>query len=212
MPRSLGRYHVLRPVSPLALPSCGLLGIYGHVSRVPPYASGGSELPRAEELEQLEELGDDAIIAQQQGAHAPKPRAQVTEDARSVVIADHPPPGSSAPAGAPGPAAKRRERTEKTVVIRDRRQLDELRREMTKRKPKPAKPSKSVMLWVVVGVAAFVTGVVVALLATREEEAAAPELPVAASGQTTPSVVPLVTAEPPSVSIDELPIEGSKQK
>jgi hypothetical protein len=182
------------------------------VSRVPPHAYGGSELPRAEELEHLEELGDDAIIAQQQGAHAPKPRAQVTEEARSIVISDHPPPGSNPPAAAAEPAAKRRERTEKTVVIRDRRQIEELRREMAKRKPKAAEPNRGVLLWVVVGIAAFVLGALVALVATSEEEAATPEVPAASSSQAVTSAAPLVTAEPPSVSIDELPIEGSKPK
>jgi hypothetical protein len=195
------------------LPSRGLLGIYGRVSRVPPHASSGSPLPRADELEQLEELGDDAIIAQQQGAHVPKPRAQVTEDARSIVIADHAPPGGNSPAAAAEPAAKRRERTEKTVVIRDRRQIDELRREMAKRKPKPkrAEPKQGVFLWVVVGVAAFLTGGLVALFATREDEPLAPQAPSIATERAAPAATPTATTEPPSVSIDELPIEGSKK-
>src|SRR6188768_3919942 len=72
------------PARGRALPSQGLLAIYGRVSRVPPHPSGGKNLPEVAEVEQLEELGDDAIIAHQQGAHAPKPRAQVTEEARSV--------------------------------------------------------------------------------------------------------------------------------
>ena len=72
------------------------------MSRVPPPPLAGKDLravpaPEPEELEQLEELGDDAIIAQQQGAHIPKPRAQVTEEARSVVISDHPLQGSRPP-------------------------------------------------------------------------------------------------------------------
>jgi hypothetical protein len=200
----------------LALPSRGLLAIYGRVSRVPPHATGGPDLPGADELEELEELGDDAIIAQQQGAHAPKPRAQVTEEARSIVISDHPPVGSNPPS-APAipvekPARRRTERTEKTVVIRDRRQIEELRRAMAKRKPKtPQQRQRGVLLWVMVGVAAFVTGGLVALFATREPASSAPQLP-AASGQAAPSTAPAATQEPPSVSIDELPIEGSKHK
>jgi hypothetical protein len=191
------------------------------VSRVPPRASGGSDLPGAEELEQLEELGDDAIIAQQQGAHVPKPRAQVTEEARSIVISEHPAPGLSPPSAPKIPvkpqSRKRSERTEKTVVIRDRRQIEELRREMEKRKP-VATPSPSqgqgLMLWVIVGVAAFLTGGLVALLATRDEGdvPAAPAPTVSAAGSTpAPSVAPVAPAEPPSVSIDQLPIEGSKK-
>ena len=201
------------------MPSRGLLAIYGRVSRVPPHASAGSSQatqPGAEELEELEELGDDAIIAQQQGAHVPKPRVQVTEEARSIVISDHPAAGSNPPSApkipADPPAKKRSERTEKTVVIRDRRQIDELRREMAKRKPKPApEPSKGLLLWVIVGLAAFLTGGLVALFATREDVAGASGKP-AASDMAQPSAAPLVTAEPPAVSIDQLPIEGSKKK
>jgi hypothetical protein len=187
------------------------------VSRVPPHANGGPDLPRAEELEQLEELGDDAIIAQQQGAHVPKPRVQVTEEARSIVISEHPTPGSKPPSGPKIPvdpsSRKRSERTEKTVVIRDRRQIEELRREMAKRRPAAApEPAKGLLLWVIVGIAAFVTGGLVALFATRDEDSAAAAPAPAASVLAAPSVAPAVTAEPPSVSIDELPIEGGKKK
>ena len=184
------------------------------MSRVPPHASGGSYPPGGEDIEQLEELGDDAIIAQQRGAHAPAPRAQVTEEARSIVITDDPPRTSPAPSKVAGvPARKRSERTEKTVVIRDRRQIEELRREMAKRKPRveaPA-PTKGLLLWVIVGLAAFVTGGLVALFATRDESTGVAPIPPGAS-QVLP-VVPTVpsAAEPPSVSIDELPIEGSKK-
>jgi hypothetical protein len=188
------------------------------VSRVPPHASGGSNPPGGEEIEQLEELGDDAIIAQQQGAHAPAPRAQVTEEARSIVISDHPPYGGVSPASGsavPGTSPKRRsERTEKTVVIRDRRQIDELRREMAKRKPKAAvaPPGKGLLLWVIVGVAAFLTGGLVALFATREDPSGAVQVAPVASQLLAPAPAAPSAAEPPSVSIDELPIEGSKKR
>jgi hypothetical protein len=189
------------------------------VSRVPPHVSPGSDPPGADDLEQLEELGDDAIIAQEQGAHVPKPRAQVTEEARSIVISDHPAPGGK-PSASRKPAAepavkKRSERTEKTVVIRDRRQIDELRREMAKRKPSP-KPAlgsnKGLLLWAIVGVAAFLTGGLVALLATRHDSPSDASAPPAVSEVVIPSAAPVTTAEPPSVSIDQLPIEGSKKK
>ncbi len=189
------------------------------MSRVPPHASGGHDQPRAEELEQLEELGDDAIIAQEQGAHAPKPRAQVTEEARSIVISDHPAPASD-PADAPkipaDPVVKKRsERNEKTVVIRDRRQIDQLRREIEKRKPKAASTggvaTRGLLLWVIVGVVAFLTGGLVALFATRDDGAAVAVPPPVASEHVVPSAAPVVTAEPPSLSIDQLPIEDSKK-
>lgn len=190
--------------------SRGLLGIYGRVNRVPPHASGSK--PAVDEIEHLEELGDDAIIAQQQGAHAPAPRAHITEEARSIVISDHPPPGEIRSSEAKIPAQpgtlRRSERTEKTVVIRDRRQIDELRRQMAARAPQPAAEpaARGLLLWVIVGVAAFVVGALVALVATRDEAEPAATAPVA-SELAPPKAPPTVTSEPPSVSIDELPIE-----
>lgn len=187
------------------------------MSRVPPQAPGGQSHP-GDELEQLEELGDDAIIAQQQAAHAPAPRAQVTEEARSVVISDHPGAGSNPPSAPKIPTQssgkKRSDRTEKTVVIRDRRQVEELRRQMAARKPPPAPPAAGgVLLWVIVGVAAFLTGGLVALFATRTDASNAAAAKATPSSLPLPSAAPVVaTAEPPTVSIDELPTEGSKKK
>lgn len=198
-----------------ALRSGGLLGIYGRVSRVPPHASGGPDRPRAEELEQLEELGDDAIIAQQQGAHVPKPRVQVTEEARSIVISEHPaaPDAVGAPKTPADRGKKRSERTEKTVVIRDRRQIEELRREMARHRPRAKAPpsNNGLWLWVIVGVAAFLAGGLVALFATRGDDSAATGVTPAASLPPPPSAAPPASTEPPSVSIDELPIEGGKK-
>jgi hypothetical protein len=146
----------------------------------------------------------------------PKPRAQVTEEARSVVISEHPTHGSGPPLAQPlrQGERKRRERSEKTVVIRDRRKLDELRKEMELRKAQMAAQAAGpgLWIWLVVGVAAFLMGGLVALFATREEDtdvAPIPSAPVQAPG---PTSVTTGSAEPPSVSIDELPIEDSKQK
>lgn len=172
--------------------------------RVPPQ--------QPEEIEQLEELGDDAIIAQQQGAHVPKPRAQVTEEARSIVISDHPPRRSS-PLPPPDPSTKRA-RSEKTVVIRDRKKIDELRAEIERRKPKPepALGMPGVWLWVAVGAAAFVLGGLVALFATREDEPSVAPVPSAVVAVPIAPAAPAPSTEPPSVSIDELPIEGGKKR
>jgi hypothetical protein len=137
----------------------------------------------------------------------------VTEEARSVVISDHPPHGSRPPAsGLPQGGGSKRERSEKTVVIRDRKKIDELRRELERRKPKPAAVMPGVWLWVVVGVAAFLMGGLVAVFATREEESEVAPVPSAA--QQAPAVVPEPqgSSEPPSVSIDELPLEDGKKR
>jgi hypothetical protein len=65
---------------------------------------------------------------------------------------------------------------------------------------------------VIVGVTAFLTGGLVALFATRGDHADAAASKPAASGVSLPSAASAATVEPPSVSIDELPIEGSKKK
>ena len=123
----------------------------------PPIGASGPD-----DLEELEELGDDAIIAQQQGAHAPQPRTQVTEEARSVVISE---PAPALPASRPAPAVTR-PRGEPTLIIRDRRALDEMRRQIADRQRRKKSGRRSLYLWGLVGIVAFVLGGVVAFLAT----------------------------------------------
>ncbi|HEX7451573.1 MAG TPA: hypothetical protein VF294_04780, partial [Polyangiaceae bacterium] len=92
-------------------------------------------------LDDLEELGDDAIIAQQTEAHAPRPRANVSEESRSVVITDQPQQrDTERPRGAGFPV---RGTAEPTLVIRDRRALDELRREIVQRQAKKRRSSRA---------------------------------------------------------------------
>jgi hypothetical protein len=102
------------------------------------------------------------------------------------------------------------ERNEKTVVIRDRRQVEELRRQMAQRQERVAQPissSRSLALWVVVGAAAFLVGGLVALFATRDDSASGAQTDPAPSTAVPPRASPTASGEPPSVSIDELPIE-----
>lgn len=172
----------------------------------------------ADDLEHLEELGDDAIISQQTEAHAPRPRANVSEEARSVVITDHPLRRDTQRPGEAPP----RTGGEQTLVIRDRRALDELRRHIVRHKVKKADARRSLYLWGVLGLAAFVLGGVVAFLAT-DSLPDAPTAPsaVAALQRGEAHVVPPVTAppaaaqpaatttpEPPhAVRLDDLPVE-----
>lgn len=122
----------------------------------------------AEELNDLEELGDEAIIAQQTAAHALQPRANVSEEARSVVIAENLERRDTSP--------PRRSSAEATLVIRDRRALDEMRQKIVRRqRQKAAQGRRALYLWSALGLAAFVLGGIVAYLAT---EAATSEAPV----------------------------------
>lgn len=113
-----------------------------------------------EQLDQLEELGDEAIIAQQTAAHAPQPRANVAEESRSVVITEHPPRRDSQP--------PRKSSAEATLVIRDRRALDEMRQKLIQRQQqRAAQKRRALYLWGALGLAAFVLGGIVAFLATE---------------------------------------------
>lgn len=182
------------------------------MSRVPPSASG-STAGAENELATLEELSDDAIVAHQQGAHAPQPRAQVTEETRSIVIAEQSRPVGDPPLSRERRSRRRSERTEKTVVIRSRRQLEDLRRAMAQQQPRAKAAERGWLLWVLVGLAAFATGGLVALFATPTKHPAQSAAPAAAPTEASPAAAAATTsAEPPSVSIDELPIEGQANK
>jgi hypothetical protein len=174
-----------------------------------PIRSLGPEAQPSEDLEQLEELGDDAIIAQQTAAHAPQPRQNVSNEARSVVISDRP--------GAPGtqPGTRRRGTTEKTVIIRDRRKLDEVRQKLIERQLKKKQDkARLIYFWGAIGIAAFVLGGVVALFATGDDaDAAASAAPPSQPAPVRSAVAP-ADQEPPTVDLSELPVEkrGRKKK
>jgi len=128
----------------------------------PPAHSPEQRLPQSElaAIDQIEELGDEAIISQQTAAHAPQPRANVSEEARSVVITEHPP-------ARPDVEPPRKSTTEATLVIRDRRALDDMRQKILRRQQeKRAHSRKALYLWGALGLAAFVLGGIVAFLAT----------------------------------------------
>jgi hypothetical protein len=189
-----------------------------------------SELAEAgQSLDDLEELGDDAIIAQQTAAHAPQPRAIVSEESRSVVISDHPRARDTQPPRSAFPKST----AEPTLIIRDRRRLDEMRQQIVERQARQSKSrrSRSLYVWGGLGLAAFVLGGIVAFLATdshadaplsaadgagapapgRAEAQMAP--PHAAAAPTTRA---LATSAPgqaaPAVRLDDLPVEPAKKK
>jgi hypothetical protein len=182
----------------------------------PPTPSPQASPPDA--LDDLEELGDDAIIAQQTEAHAPRPRANVSEESRSVVITDHPQRRDTEPPR--GTGIPPRSSAEATLVIRDRRALDELRRDIVQRQAKKRRGKRGLYMWGGLGLAAFVLGGIVAFLATdsRSDTAQAETNPsgrveaqaanphAADATLVTKPVTP--AADPPrAVRLDDLPVE-----
>jgi hypothetical protein len=186
-------------------------------TRLPTRPQAG--LDETESLDDLEELGDDAIIAQQTAAHAPQPRAIVSEESRSVVISDHPPIRDTQP---PRSATFPRSTGEPTLIIRDRRALDEMRQQIVERQVRnKSRRSRSIYVWGALGLAAFVLGGIVAFLATDTRSDA--PLP-SADSPATPSRVeaqiqspstanaarPAATAAAQAVRLDDLPVEKKK--
>jgi hypothetical protein len=138
-------------------------------TRPPAQFSEHERLQREREaIDEIEELGDEAIISQQTAAHAPQPRTNVSEESRSVVITEHP----------PDPQPARKSSAEATLVIRDRRALDEMRQKLLRRQQeKQAHRRHALYLWSALGLAAFVLGGIVAFLATETRTEAPIETP-----------------------------------
>jgi hypothetical protein len=181
----------------------------------PPTRSPQASQPDA--LDDLEELGDDAIIAQQTEAHAPRPRANVSEESRSVVITDHPLRRDTEPPH--GTGFPMRAAAEPTLVIRDRRALDELRRDIMQRQAKKRRGNRALYMWGGLGLVAFVCGGIVAFLATDSHSDAAQadnnqsgrvegQVVSSHASDAAPVAKPAAPAEAPrAVRLDDLPVE-----
>jgi hypothetical protein len=173
---------------------------------------------RDQDEDGVEELGDEIIVAQQTDAHAPAPRAMVTTDHPSVVISGQQGLGKSSPPGTSAafptvPPMRRAERMEKTVVIRDRKSLDRLRREASRRPRKKRRPwSRTLALVGAAVLASLAAGTLLAALANSsgsDEQSRA-----AASAEVVgPSVAPTPSqAAPEVVDLEDLPVVKKKKK
>lgn len=161
--------------------------------------------------QELEELGAEAIVAQQTSAHLPQPRAQVTEEQRSVVIAEQ-----------PVAAAKpyRNDRGEKTIVIRDRRELDLARQKLVERQrrtPRARGVFYAVLaLAVVAGIAVGIFGVAAWRGTTPRFMGALPLGGQRATASTPPAssahIAPKDEPAPRAVRVDELPVERKQRR
>ncbi|MEO8902424.1 MAG: hypothetical protein ABI488_10590 [Polyangiaceae bacterium] len=184
------------------------------------------EASEPDPLDDLEELGDDAIIAQQTEAHALRPRANVSEESRSVVITELPRRrDTQPPSGLSQSGGVRRPSGEATLVIRDRRALDELRKDIIKRQERKRKGSRPLYLWAALGLIAFVLGGVVAFLATDSHSAApsadnqtqgarieAQPLVPATAAPAAAAVTPTPAETTHAVRLDDLPVEPKHKR
>lgn len=127
--------------------------------------------PQHEDEEPLDELGDDAIVAQQAVAHAPAPRVHIEQEARSIVV-DQPP-------GEAGDTtrlrAMPRRPADPTLVLRA------VPRAIPSGVPPsmPARPPSMPgwlpwVVWIVAGIVALVFGGVLAILANRRDALPSP--------------------------------------
>jgi hypothetical protein len=160
-------------------------------------------------LHDVEELDDDVIVAQETGAHAPAPRVEVATDHRSVVISDVPGPPHKL---STVPPLRRPDRTEKTVVIRDRKSLNKLRREASR--PPHARRSSRARWFYLVGVAVLASLAAGTLLATLTNSLGSSDAPsTAASIGVEPTAQPAPSSETPAVvDLADLPAVKKKKK
>lgn len=174
----------------------------------PPERARANGVPSSESVLELEELENEAILAHETSAHLPQKRAQVTEEARSIVISE-----PNATAHRPFKA----DRGEPTMVV-DRKELEAARRKILERRRRGSGRRRGLM-WVALAAAAFVGGGLLVFLTTRAPGQptlfahAAPAL--GATHEQAPSTASSaglaaqaeVERMPPKVSLEELPLE-----
>ena len=159
----------------------------------------------------VEELDDEIIVAQQTAAHAPAPRARVATDHPTVVISDVPGPPQRLPTV---PPLRRSDRTEKTVVIRDRKSLDRLRREASRRPRSRSRfpLSRTIVLVGAAVLASLAAGTLLATLANSRASDRSPSSVTSVEAQE-PAVAPSASgAAPEVVDLADLPVVKTKKK
>jgi len=161
------------------------------------------------DAESIEELGDEVIIAQETGAHAPQRRANVTTDHPTVVISEHPPAKPAAAAAAYG---AKRDRSEQTVVIRDRKRLEKMRREIERRR-QPKTSRSTIYLVGIAALASLATGTLIAALVDASDAPAPAPEPQMSAPVPLPVEEPAPSAVPPgTIDLDALPDTAERRQ
>jgi hypothetical protein len=170
-------------------------------------------VPSAESHLELEELENEAILAHETSAHLPQKRAQVTEEARSIVISEP---------HATGQRPFKPDRGEPTMVV-DRKDLEAARTKILQRSRRGSSRRRGLM-WAALAAAAFIGGGLLVFFTTRAPgqptlfAGATPVLGVAReqAPSTASSAGLAAQAEverlPPKVSLEELPLERPRRR
>lgn len=167
-----------------------------------------SDPPRKPPDEELEELSDDVILAQESAIHVPQRRANVTTDHPTVVISD-----AAAPSGRP--TERRRRTTEKTVVIRDRRTIERTRqaiseRQQLKQKSRGVEP-RTLYLLALAAVGSLLVGTLIAAFVDSRREArlqATAVVPVRSGPPAASSEAKPID----TVNLEQLPLDRSRRR
>lgn len=167
-----------------------------------------SDRPRQPSDEELEELSDDVIVAQESLIHVPQPRANVATDHPSVVIAE----SVASPAR---PTVRTRRTTEQTVVIRDRRQLERARRAVPERQQRSPKTrgveAKTLYLLALAAVGSLLVGTLIAAFVDSRKEDRLRLTPTTARDSGPPAASN--AAKPiDTVELDSLPVDRSRRR
>jgi hypothetical protein len=191
------------------------------VEELPDDAILEQDLRSAPAHEEIIELGHDAIVGEERGAHLPQPRTPVLQEYSSVVIADE-------ALEASGAAFPRRD---KTVVVRDRRVLHSVA-DASRRKIGRARRRERA-LFVSAGLLAALLGTGVVVWLSSESNSAEdvnqelpadgvePAEPTPAQGTPADSPAQDAPAEPtaqdeqpppPRLSVDQLPIAPKRKQ
>jgi hypothetical protein len=165
-----------------------------------------SPRPGHDSGDDLEELSHDAIIAQEAGVHAPQPRVHVATDAPTVVISE-PPPRSGQPSSTVPPS---RRRGEQTVVIRDRRALEDMRKAIRQRRPVSNNGRIPAKTYFLLGAAVLVSLALGTLLAVVVERTQG-SVPAIQEARQKPSRAEVVAPDVPAADAPAAPSAPARQ-
>ena len=149
--------------------------------------------------EEIVELGPDVIVGEEHGAHRPQPRMPVLQEYSSVVIAEAYRTGDPNPQG------------ERTIVVRDRRAL-QTNPARAAAFPQRGRRDRALVFSASIALAVVGTSFLMWLSSDRSSEEPVEAAPATAKRVTIEAErAESEQPEPPTVSVEELPIVHSQR-